>query len=608
MDDRLLHHYERELQFLRDAGGEFAQNYPKIAGRLGVGEEGAPDPSVERLLEGVAFLTARIQLQLETEFSTFSENLLTLVQPETLTPTPSFAVVQLTPDAGEGSLLGGYTLPMDSAMREVSGYSGNAVACEFRTLTPVTLWPVELMVAEHIAAPAALLGVSDIVDAKASSLIRLRLRTCGGQPFCSLALDELSLYLQDCAGAAALYEALLAQSCGVVVRSGDGSGGEVYLDAACMCPDGLLHDALLNDQPSHYTVLKHFFAFPEGYRFVRITGLGPAIKSCRSDSLELLILLHSLKTLPAELSAEAFALFCVPAVNLFPRRCDRVPIEHYAHEYPLIVDRARPQDYQLHQIEAVWGYSATGRALGELRPMYGPLSHAASRVGEYLLRRAPCGRGYHAQAGDVGSQVFISLNVADATEMRHLAVEALCSNGGLPLHMALGKGSTDLVPDAQSPVRAIRLLCGPSRPLPAPAQNLNALRAVHQLSRGYLPLAQADGEAGAQALRDLLALHLPPDHQAGKRWLEGICTLRSEAVARRITGPGPLVFARGLRLELTLDEAAYEGIGAVLFGTMLEAFLARYIALNSFTELRLVSRQRGELMLWRARSGQCPAL
>lgn len=600
MDDRLLRHYERELQFLRDAGGEFARNYPKIAERLGVGEEGAPDPSVERLLEGVAFLTARIQLQLETEFSTFSENLLTLVQPEALTPTPSFAVVQLTPDAGEGSLLGGYTLPVDSALREVSGYRGNTVACEFRTLTPATLWPVELVAAEHLLAPAALLGVSDTANAKASSLIRLRLRTCGGQPFCSLALDELSLYLRDGVGVAAVYEALLAQSCGVVVRPGGGTDGEAHLDADCIRPGGLLHDLLLNDQPSHYTVLKHFFAFPEGYRFVRITGLGPAIKSCRSDTLEVLILLHSSQALPVELSAEAFALFCVPVVNLFSRRCDRVPIEHYAHEYPLIVDRARPQDYQLHQVEAVRGYSANGRALGELRPMYGPWPHAESCVGEYLLRHAP--------AGDVGSQVFISLNVADAAEMRQLTVEAWCSNGGLPLRMALGKGNTDLVPDVQAPVRAIRLLCGPSRPLSAPAQSLKALRAVHQLSRGYLPLAQADSEAGAQALRDLLALHLPPDHLAGKRWLEGICSLRSEAVARRIAGPGPLVFARGLRLELTLDEAAYEGIGAVLFGAMLEAFLARYAALNSFTELRLVSRQRGELMLWQARSGQCPVL
>jgi len=603
MDDRLLHHYERELQFLRDAGREFALDYPKIAERLGVGEEGAPDPSVERLLEGVAFLTARIQLQLEADFPHFSENLLTLIQPEALTPMPSFAVAQLTPDAGEGTLSGGYTLPADSVLREASGRSDSAVTCEFRTLTPVTLWPVELIAAEQVAAPATLLGVRKRMVGKVSSLIRLQLRTCGGQPFCTLAMDELNLYLCNGAGAAALYEAIVAQSCGVVVRAGNDTGDGDYLDECCIRPGGLLHDRLLHDQSAYYTVLKHFFAFPEGYRFVRITGLGPAIKACRSDTLDVLILLRSFQASPVLLNAEAFALFCAPVVNLFPKRCDRVPIEHYAHEYPLIVDRSRPQDYQVHQVISVQGFAANGRVLAELRPMYGPWPRSGSAEGEYLLRRAP-----RVQAKHAVSEVFISLNIAGNTEMRQLGVAAMCSNGGLPLRMVLGKGNTDLVTDGHAPVRAIRLLCGPSRPLPAVVQGMTVLRAIHQLSRSYLPLTQADGEAGAQALRDLLALYLPPDHQVGKRWLEGICTLRSEAVARRIPGPGPLVFTRGVQLELTLNEMAYEGIGAVLFGAMLEAFLARYVALNSFSELRLVSKQRGVLMLWRARSGQCPVL
>ncbi len=600
MDDRLLRHYERELQFLRDGGREFALEYPRIAERLGVGEEGAPDPSVERLLEGVAFLTARIQLQLEAEFPHFAENLLAQVQPEALTPTPCFAVAQLTPDAGEGTGAGGYTLPVDSALHEAGGRSGDAVSCEFRTLMPVTLWPVELMAAEQLAAlPEGRNGAA----AKAASLIRLRLRTRDGQPFSALAMDELSLYLRDGAGAAALYEAMMAQSCGVVVRAGDGSGGEDILAADCIRPDGLLHEALLADQTSHYSLLKHFFAFPEGYRFVRISGLGPAVKACRRDTLEVLILLQSAPVLPVALNTAAFSLFCTPVVNLFPKRCDRVPVEHYAHEYPLIVDRARPQDYQLHQVVSVRGFAANGRELAELRPMYGPRPQAGGDAGEYLLRWAP-----RAQATDANSAAFISLNVAEGSEIGQLGVAAICSNGGLPLRMALGKGNTDLVPDGHVPVRAIRLLSGPSRPLPAAARGAQAQRAIHQLSRGYLPLAQADGETGAQALRDLLALHLPPDHQVGRRCLAGICAFSSETVARRIAGPGPLVFARGIRLVLTLDEAAYEGIGAVLFGAMLEAFLARYAALNSFTELRLVSRQRGELMLWRARCGQWPVL
>ena len=59
MDARLLHHYNNELKFMQEMGGEFARTFPKIAGRLGLEGLDCADPYVERLLEGFAFLTAR---------------------------------------------------------------------------------------------------------------------------------------------------------------------------------------------------------------------------------------------------------------------------------------------------------------------------------------------------------------------------------------------------------------------------------------------------------------------------------------------------------------------------------------------------------------------
>lgn len=81
MDTRLLKHYENELAFMRDMGAEFAQAYPKIASRLGIDGVEVVDPYVERLLEGVAFLTARVQLELELQFPALTSNLLEIVYP-----------------------------------------------------------------------------------------------------------------------------------------------------------------------------------------------------------------------------------------------------------------------------------------------------------------------------------------------------------------------------------------------------------------------------------------------------------------------------------------------------------------------------------------------
>src|SRR5205085_8224160 len=75
MDPRLLHYYNQELQYLRELGGEFAEEFPKVAARLGMSGIEVADPYVERLLEGVGFLAARVQLKLDAELPRFTHSL-----------------------------------------------------------------------------------------------------------------------------------------------------------------------------------------------------------------------------------------------------------------------------------------------------------------------------------------------------------------------------------------------------------------------------------------------------------------------------------------------------------------------------------------------------
>ena len=111
MDPRMLAYYNRELQHVREMGAEFARRYPKIAGRLALEEFECADPYVERLLEGLAFLAARVQLKLDAQFPEFTQHLLEIVYPHYLSPTPSMAVVRFVPDYNEGALAKGLTRP-----------------------------------------------------------------------------------------------------------------------------------------------------------------------------------------------------------------------------------------------------------------------------------------------------------------------------------------------------------------------------------------------------------------------------------------------------------------------------------------------------------------
>ena len=174
---RRLDYYNEELQYLREVGEVFAKENPKVAGRLGLDSFECADPYVERLLEGVAFLSARVRMKLDDEFPNFTQSLVETVYPHYLCPTPSMTVVQFQPDFAEPALAEGVTIPRDSVLRSGGGI-GDDYSCQYRTGHDVTLWPFILTEAEYYTREITSLGLPDRRDVSAGS--RLRLKTMGG--------------------------------------------------------------------------------------------------------------------------------------------------------------------------------------------------------------------------------------------------------------------------------------------------------------------------------------------------------------------------------------------------------------------------------------------
>jgi type VI secretion system protein ImpG len=162
MDPRLLDYYDRELRHLAGMCGEFARAYPKIAGRLSlegfIKEFQCPDPYVERLLEGFAYMAARVQLKVDAEYPRFTQALLDMVYPDYLAPVPSMGIVQFRPDLRQGSLNAGVEIGRGTALRSLLG-KDDQTACEYSTAHAVTLWPLSTGAADYLPSPAALAAV-----------------------------------------------------------------------------------------------------------------------------------------------------------------------------------------------------------------------------------------------------------------------------------------------------------------------------------------------------------------------------------------------------------------------------------------------------------------
>ncbi len=621
MDPRLLEYYNRELQHLRELGGEFAREFPKIAGRLGLEGFECADPYVERLLEGFSFLAGRVQLKMDDEFPRFTQHLLEIVYPHYLAPTPSMLVARFQPDPTEGALEQGFVIPRDSQLHSQLG-KGDQTPCEYRTAHDVTLWPLELTEAQYFAGkePVAQLDLPDLAKVRAG--IRLRLRTTlPGLLFSKLALTQLPLYLHGSETVPArLYEQLLSNVVMVVARPGQRPAPWHEVVARNQIRRLGFEDeqALLPHTPPSfqgYRLLHEYFSFPQRYLFVELGGLGPAARRCADRELEVLILLNRADpVLENVVAAENFALFCAPAINLFPKRADRIHLSDQVAEHHLVPDRTGPMDFEVHEVTGVNGIGPEGEEQDFL-PFYASYDRIDQRQQRsyYTMHRLPRllsrqQRRDGPRSSYVGSEVFLSLVDADEApyrgNMRQLAVTTWCTNRDLPLLMPIGRGDTDFTLASGAPVGAVRCLAGPTRPWPSHAHGDTAWRLISHLSLNYLSLTDTDARQGAVALRELLALYGNLAEMTIRRQVDGVCSVQAIPVTRRAPIPGPIAFARGLEVTVTLDEAAFEGVGILLLGAVLEQFFAKYASINSFTETVVRSTERGEIIRWPARIGR----
>ena len=150
MNREFLRFYNQELSILREQAAEFAQDYPGIAERLGGLVGDAADPMISGLLEGAAFLAARVQLKLKHEFADFTTNLIDQLAPHYLAPTPSFVLVRAKPKFGDPTLRDGRTIPKGSVFDATYREAHRNVACRFTLAEPITLWPFDIVKAEYL--------------------------------------------------------------------------------------------------------------------------------------------------------------------------------------------------------------------------------------------------------------------------------------------------------------------------------------------------------------------------------------------------------------------------------------------------------------------------
>ena len=623
MNRTFLGLYNNELHHLREVAGEFAREFPKIAGRLALdkdAKEECPDPFVERLLEGFAYLAARVQLKLDAEFPRFTQSLLETVYPHYLCPTPSMAVVQMEPDLQSAGTPEGFAIPRGSVLRGTS--SASDTSCEFRSAHDVRIWPLRVAEGKYLTRSMAELGLPDSLRGKAA--IRIRLQTNAGVKLKTLELDRLPVFVRGLNETpCAIFEQIFARASHVIVRTTKANGNVCQvMPATTLKRVGLREDeALLPSAPrgfEGYRLVHEYFAMPERFLFFEFTELQQAIRKCDCEQVDLIILLKEAEPrLENVVDAESFDLFCTPVINLFPKRLDPISLGERFSEYHAVADKTRPLDFEIYQIQKVVGQGASAESQQMFQPFYlardvdmeSAAYFNAHRVPRVLSARE---KQFGAMSSYTGSEIYLSLvdgrSAPYHAELAQLNVTALCSNRHLPIQLVTRQGKSDFRLDLFAPVSAIRCVAGPTDPRPAHPDGEIAWRVISHMSLNYLSLLNAEGDAGPAGLREILKLYCDMTDARSQKQVDGILAVFCKPIIRRVESPGPLTFGRGLEVTVEFDEHGFEGTGIFILGSVLEQFFSRYVSLNSFTETVIRSQQRGDIVRWPAHPGKRPII
>jgi type VI secretion system protein ImpG len=588
MSDALLPYYNQELTAIRELAAEFADAHPKVAGRLRLTADTIDDPHVGRLLEGVAFLSARAHQRLDDEFPELTDALLGVLYPHYLAPVPSGAIVQFSvqPDLRVPVTVAAGTVVETEPVR--------GEPCRFRTSSDTVLWPIEVESVRLTGAPVAA-PAGPLLRGAQSSLRIVLTTTDSSATFAELGVDRLRFFLRGPSEQTfKLHELLSMHAIGAALADGPNDAHPTFLPGSAVSVAGYGEDEALYPWSARgfpgFRLLTEYFAFPEKFLFVDIAGLNARTLVQASNRLEVFVYLDiSSGDLERRLRPDAMALGCTPMVNLFARQCEPIPLSHQQTEYEVVADYRRRRDIEIWSVERVRELTDDG-SYRPWRPFYrhpAGCQETDQPAGFFnVVRRTSQGRGTESFLAPFDAALSVERPASSV-----LSVDALCVNRDLPGELPFGGGQPALnLPEGIAAVQAVTCLTAPTPTLRAPLRERRPWRLISHLSLGHLSVV--GGADAAEALREVLRLYDLRETADTRAAIAGLVHVSSRPGNARVPGARPGAFCRGLDVTLRFDPGTWDSGGGFLLASVLERFLGLQATVNAFVRTTVMLQGR----------------
>jgi len=495
MREELLEYYERELTYLRQMGGDFARKYPKVAGRLLLDADRCDDPHVNRLLEGFAFLAARVHRRIDDDFPELCESLTRIIHPAYLRPVPSMTIVECLPDPAQGKKTAGTRVPKGTAL--VSKATVDGLACRFQTAYDVDLWPFTVASAEWRQPERMQRPPRATVGTQAVAAVRLRLKCHRDVVFNGLPISKLRFHLAgDASVVYSLYELLSEKCIEIQLRDPKDEKRLISLEPAQLRMVGFEADENLlpfvRRSMDGHRLLQEYFALPEKFLFFDLEGLEPLAQAGFGEEAEIVFLFSLFEraerqqVLELGVNERTFRLGCTPAINLFPQASEPILLSQVRHEYTVSPDSRHFASMEIFSIEEVIATNPRLRQSITLEPMHA-YRHQTRNRDDLVFWTAT------RQMNEFGERQpsTMAISIVDLTgsftepEADVLMVKTLCSNFDLPSRIQTGREDGDFDAVGAEAAKTVIALRRPTTSINAPGGQGHFWRLISLLSLNY---------------------------------------------------------------------------------------------------------------------------
>jgi type VI secretion system protein ImpG len=348
-----------------------------------------------------------------------------------------------------------------------------------------------------------------------------------------------------------------------------------------------------------YRLLQEYFTLPHKFLFVDV-ALGDVLSTLEPER-HFDLVFHFRERPPEELrvSVENLRLHCSPVVNLMEKDADPIRLDHKQSYYLLRPSDPEPNHFEIYSVDSVTGLVTGTSKRQEYLPFYA-FRHGVEpddpKLVYYKLRRKPA-------VGKPNSDCYLGfVSVHDRgvlPEAEIASVELTCTNrrmaealkpGDLTRHTDRSPQFAEFQNITQLTVSAIPPLGGGFH-----------WRLISHLALNLVSLSDAEALRALLSLYDFAALQDKQAARSAQRRLESISDLRARPCERIFRG----AVMRGIETTLELQEDRFSSEGELyLFASVLDEFLALYVTVNAFSQLRVHGAQQGELYEWPARVGR----